>query len=104
MAALTVYTSNRDGEEVVFESPGASATVANNGRTTVLIHNTSGAILNIGQVIVKTVDGVTPDPKPATVANNSWASVGPWDRDIYSDPVTLTFDQLTGVSVVALTY
>jgi len=104
MAALTVYTSNRDGEEVVFESPGASATAANNGRTTVLIENTSGATLNIGQVIVKTVDGVTPDPKPATVANNSWVTLGPWDRDIYSDPVTLTFDQLTGVAVVALTY
>lgn len=104
MAALTVYTGNRDGEEVVYEAPGAAATVANNGRTMLLVENTSGSVLNIGQVIVKTVDDVTPDPRMATVDNSSWGLVGPWDREIYGDPVSLTFDQLTGVSVVALTY
>ena len=86
MANLTPTVISRAGVATadVAASSGGDG-FPNSGRDFAEFFNDSGSDIDVFLVIQEKVDGITPDPKIATVPAGVRVKIGPFPTDVYND-------------------
>lgn len=102
-SALPVTTLSRSGVSGALQAADATGhTMVNDGHSYVHVKNAGGTACNVSFAITQLVDGQTPPAKVVNVPITTGdKEIGPFPTQIYGVSLTITFDQVTSVTIGA---
>lgn len=104
MAELSGNSFFTDGTELGLVSASSGGdTFGNSGRVLFIAQNGDSSSTDITFVTTATVEGEAVSDKTVTLSANSTGIYGPFDKEVYSNNVTVNYSSVTSLSVAVVT-